>query len=588
MASTTADIAAPGEWRGLVRLAASELSSAGLRRLKGLVPSLPVFKADGLGMPIPSLKRGNPDRAAEIYRGRYAFGSIVVEAGGRSVFDCAGAPDRWLEALHGFDWFAHLQASGRELSRVQARSLIREWALRSRRHPRPAFGTAVRARRLISWVRHARFILSGASSEFYAAFIGIATAEARRLARQLIGETDDAARLTGAIALAHASLGLAGLRSTWGAAAERLVHELGGLIVADGGHRSRSPAALLDVLLNLLPLRMALEEAKVEIPLGLNAALERMVPMLRFFLHGDGGLAVFHGIDETATGKARAVLEVDRVEGRSLVHAIHSGYARLVQGPCVVIADVGRPAPPGTNPRTASSPLAFEFSDGPSRIIVNCGSPRSSSAEWNKAARLTGAHSTICLGRANASTILENAVVEKIFGTPVLLGPRTVNADLSQTREGSVLQARHDGYISRFGILVERRLYLASSGRDLRGEDRFFADLDRAGDIEAVDFAIRFHLHPSVKATLAKDGASIILLLPDRGGWRFSAKGGQTRLQDSIYLLGRSGPRRTQQIVVTGIVGRPDRVNWAFKRIEKRTGQAVEQDHLGALPLQDP
>ena len=587
MATTTADIAAPGEWRGLVRLAASELSSAGLRRLKGLVPSLPVFKAEGLGAPIPSLKRGNPDVAAEIYRGRYAFGGVVVEAGARSIFDRAGAPDEWLEALHGFDWFAHLQASGRELSRVQARALIREWALRSRRHPRPAFDAAVRARRLISWVRHARFILSGASSGFYSAFIGTATAEARRLARQLVGETDHAARLTGAIALAHASLGLAGLRSTWGAAAERLVGELGAQVLADGGHRSRSPAALLEVLLDLVPLRMALEEAKVEIPAALNAALERMVPMLRFFVHGDGGLAVFHGVEDTAPGRVRAVLEVDRVEGRPLVHAVHSGYGRLVQGPCVVIADVGRPAAPGANVRTASSPLAFEFSDGPSRIVVNCGSPPNSAAEWNKAARLTDAHSTICLGGANASTILENGVVEKIFGTPVLLGPRTVTSSLSQTREGSVLQARHDGYVSPFGILVERRLYLAASGRDLRGEDRFFADLERAGDIEAVDFAIRFHLHPSVKATLAKDAASIMLLLPDRSGWRFSAKGGELRLQDSVYLLGRSGPRRTQQIVITGSVGRPDRVNWAFKRIEKRTGQAAERSGPGFLPLQD-
>jgi uncharacterized heparinase superfamily protein len=89
-----------------------------------------------------------------------------------------------------------------------------------------------------------------------------------------------------------------------------------------------------------------------------------------------------------------------------------------------------------------------------------------------------------------------------------------------------------------------------------------------------VPFALRFHLHPAVKANLTQDGASVVLVLPDRNGWRFSARGGRLRLEDSVYLLGRSGPRRSQQIVVSGVVGHPDRVNWSFKRIEKRPAPA--------------
>ena len=59
-------------------------------------------------------------------------------------------------------------------------------------------------------------------------------------------------------------------------------------------------------------------------------------------------------------------------------------------------------------------------------------------------------------------------------------------------------------------------------------------------------------------------------MLPDKTGWRFSAKGGRLKLEDSIYLPGSNGSRRCKQIVIEGIVGRPDRVQWAFKRIEKR------------------
>jgi uncharacterized heparinase superfamily protein len=585
--STAAEAAAPAEWQGLAKLAASELARSGLRRLKGWVPSVPVFRADGLGLPVPPLAGGNPDVAGEIYRGRFRFADTTIDAGGRSIFEHTTAPDGWLSELHGFSWLADLRASGRELSRAQARSLVREWTIARARHPKVAFATGVTARRLTAWVRHAQYMLHGASEAYHKGFMTAATGEARALSRQLNGETDHRARISGAIALAYASLALSGLMAQWSGAAARLTAELHDQILADGGHRSRSPQVLLDILLDLLPIRAMLDDGKIEVPSELYAALERMVPMLRFFLHGDGGLASFHGVSDSSAGRVRAALDLDQVEGRPLIHAVHSGYCRLAHGSCVVLIDVGRPPPPGANDQAGASPLAFEFSDGGNRMVVNCGSPHRQTDEWRRAARLTDAHSTICLGQANAATIVDNLLVARIFGTPALMGPRSVTAEVQATPEGTIVSARHDGYVALFGIGVERRIYLSADGRDVRGEDRFFADLESGGNIEAVPFALRFHLHPAVKANVAKDGASVMLVLPDRNGWRFSARGGRVHLDDSVYLLGRAGPRRTQQIVVTGTVGHPDRVNWAFKRIDKRPapGPAPAPGQIDMLPL---
>ena len=112
--NTAVEASSPVEWQGLVKLAASEVAASGLRRLKGFVPSMPVFRADGLAHSVPPLVRGNPDIAAEIYRGRFRLGDTVVDAGGRSIFDHTAAPAAWLEELHGFTWLIHLRASGRE------------------------------------------------------------------------------------------------------------------------------------------------------------------------------------------------------------------------------------------------------------------------------------------------------------------------------------------------------------------------------------------------------------------------------------------------------------------------------------------
>ncbi|MGH6874418.1 MAG: heparinase II/III domain-containing protein, partial [Aestuariivirgaceae bacterium] len=82
---------------------------------------------------------------------------------------------------------------------------------------------------------------------------------------------------------------------------------------------------------------------------------------------------------------------------------------------------------------------------------------------------------------------------------------------------------------------------------------------------------------------LAKGATSIILLLPNRSGWKFSARGAAIRLEESICLWGRAGPRKTIQILLTGMVTGP--VNWAFKRIRKYPSAADADNHETGLLL---
>ena len=81
----------------------------------------------------------------------------------------------------------------------------------------------------------------------------------------------------------------------------RLSDELGRQVLPDGGHASRNPGALIELLLDLLPLRQAFAARNVPPPPALNNAIDRMMPMLRFFRHGDGNFALFNGMGPTRT-----------------------------------------------------------------------------------------------------------------------------------------------------------------------------------------------------------------------------------------------------------------------------------------------
>ena len=126
------------------------------------------------------------------------------------------------------------------------------------------------------------------------------------------------------------------------------------------------------------------------------------------------------------------------------------------------------------------------------------------------------------------------------------------------------LELSHDGYREPFGLIHRRRLYLGASGEDLRGEDR----LEGA---EAPAFAIRFHLHPQVKASLAQGGGAVLLQLPKGGGWRFRAAGAALAVEPSVYLGFDGQIRRSQQIVLAhdgGLAGEDGAVavKWALRR----------------------
>jgi uncharacterized heparinase superfamily protein len=140
------------------------------------------------------------------------------------------------------------------------------------------------------------------------------------------------------------------------------------------------------------------------------------------------------------------------------------------------------------------------------------------------------------------------------------------------------LEAWHSLFESETDYLHERRLFLSATGNDFRGEDRFVP----AGDTASAEtiFVVRFHLHPAVKATLSLGGTSVVLLLTNGVGWTFTARHAHIGLQESICLWGKSGPRKTMQIVLSGhTCGQT--IHWAFKRCRR---QPSPGDDLGSPP----
>jgi uncharacterized heparinase superfamily protein len=150
-------------------------------------------------------------------------------------------------------------------------------------------------------------------------------------------------------------------------------------------------------------------------------------------------------------------------------------------------------------------------------------------------------------------------------GAPIVSGPADVESYREVVADGDLLTASNDGYLAIFGVEHRRVLMISHDGTRLDGEDTV-SPAPGARIKGEGDFALRFHLHPAVKASRLSDGRGVMLVLPNRDVWTFESLDDKVDLEDSVFLAGNDGPRRTAQIVIRQDSRQVSSIRWSFVR----------------------
>jgi uncharacterized heparinase superfamily protein len=288
--------------------------------------------------------------------------------------------------------------------------------------------------------------------------------------------------------------------------------------------------------------------------------------MLRFFRHGDGNFALFNGMSGTPSDLLATLLAYDDTHGTPMMNMPHTGYQRLEAGGTTAIMDTGAPPPPGVSHDAHAGCLAFELSSGLNRIVTNCGMPATGRDNWRVFARSTAAHSTLICHDTSSCQFVELSAMKRLLqGSLIVSGPSNVESVREAVDNGTLLTASHDGYLAKFGVIHQRVLMISEDGTRLDGEDNLGPA--PGGKIRGdSDYALRFHLHPSVKASRLSDARGVMLVLPNREVWTFEALDDRVELEDSVFLAGNDGPRRTAQIVIRQDSRQVSSIRWSFMR----------------------
>jgi len=511
---------------------------------------------------------GDPALGQRLIVGEFAAFGVVgaaAPAGSDPPWQRPGANPLWLDALNGFAWLRDLRDCGDASSAAVAVNLVDDWIDREWRWSPSTWKREVLAQRIVSWIRHFDWLAAAGEPDFSARFV-IALARQRVHLRR-VSRTGLAGQEAVAVLKALIFADLAFIRDgkhyekSLAQSLARLARFVKRYVAHDGIVAERAPHIQMTVLRHLLDVRAALGSADRRPPAEVVAAIDRLAPMLRFFRHGDGGLALFNGTWEGDRTMIDLVLARSGSNEGAPAMALQSGFQRLAAGTSLVIADAGSPPGRGMDGAAHAGTLSFEMSAAHERLVVNCGIYPGAPREWRQFMRYTAAHSTAVVDDTNSTEITDHGALEYRAGN--------VLVDRAEDQGAQWLDMSHDGYRSLFGIIHRRRLWLSADGGDLRGEDLFTGPEGRPVMVPDRRFIVRFHLHPSVKATLAQSGQAVLMRLPSGRGWRLRASGVGIGLAESIYLGEEGRQRRTEQIVLVGQIPiEGAAVKWALTRME--------------------
>ena len=553
-------------WRAMAMGRALLRTSASVRAATAAISVSALQMPKRLLIAPPDPRTHDPTVAEDILEGYFVFAGKVMQAQGRSPFEVVPPSPQWESMLNGFGWLRHLRFADNPKAAAEARRHVADFIRLKKQNGGTAWAAPVVARRLMSWISASPFLLEGADIVFYRRFLRAIGQHGRYLLVGLSGGFAVEERFICAIAICALALSSDAKPRLMRISLRALLIEMRRCILHDGGHVSRSPRAVVDLLLDLLPLRHLFLAKSLAPPEALQSAIARSLRLLRLLRHGDGNLGLFHGMGYMPADSLAIVSRYDLAVPEPLVSAPDSDYERLTGGSSVLLVDVGGPPPFDFSRGAHAGALAFEFSDGPWRMIVNCGAPATGTMAAREAARHTAAHSTLTI--ADTSSCHFEARGNRAL-SPAIIGDAPPPKFLREADAAGVrLTAMHSGYAHRFGLLHERGLAVSGDGSSIHGLDALI-DADPKRPPGAVPFAVRFHLHPSVRANIdAKDGA-VTLDLPNGAAWRFEVAGQSVRLDDSVFYAAPDGAGRSRQMVVETQSSLTREIAWRFTRLRE-------------------
>lgn len=486
--------------------------------------------------PIPIIETtGDSDFVRKFYHGEFTLAGHTIHNKSASPFLVGKSPLSWQKELHKFAWLQHMFTAKNSLSLAMSRNLINDWTalkIPPSINNNPIWDLEVTAFRLINWLIYSSWLVKNASNEFKLSFAKLIKQHVNYLYKHSLSQQNPNLLATMFIGIKIASRTFHYSEHFDKYIDSVLQQQLKTIILPDGGHISRDPFWLYQLLSWLLPLRQSYIIAHSNPPYYLINTIERLLPALRFFKHRDGRLANFNGIAGASISHIERLLTLDDTHAQLFTQLPQTGYHRLNNNETILIIDTGPYVnKPNSDSGYIKNYLAFEFSAGRQQFIISHGKPHGKAKEENLA------------DLKNSNSNISKSMVQICSQNDARDNKKWWQKHHKSTKNNKLfiksftqadcngIRTMHDLFLKDYGCLHIREITLSADGDKVTGYDSFIgASKQSAIDKTAI---LRFPLHPNIDIHYRNHG--FLLVGANQNCWAFECTSLTAELEEFTY-----------------------------------------------------
>ena len=321
--------------------------------------------------------------------------------------------------------------------------------------------------------------------------------------------------------------------------------------------KSRSFRQLIFYLKNFVLIRELLKDSQSEIPDFINETIFYLGQSYNFFWQRTKESFLFNGNIEIDNTEFDKYLNSHGYKFKCQTNDM-GNYGFISNKKNSLIVDLGNSPDKKFSSNYQAGALSFEFSHMSEKIVCNSGYYQNVKHQLNVISKSSAAHSTLIIDNSSIVNFQKGKFgkkyVEKNF--------KVFERKILNEKNKWFFTASHDGYLKKFGIIHKRNLTFYPEKQILQGSEYLFFRKPSKNKI----FEIRFHLHPSVKATKTIEG-KYVLIEAENSGWKFISDN-TIDIETGLYFGKKNRFVENQNIFVSGKLQSSEQIiKWSIEKI---------------------
>ena len=456
--------------------------------------------------------------------------------------------------LNSFFWLFSLDLRS---SKKDTQSVILQWIDKNNSYNSKSWELDIVAKRIIAWTSNSRLTYEDCSADYKDKFNGII----KKQINHLINEIERSVWVDDKI------IGCAAIILTGLAYQDKDLYLETGLNLLkklvkfsfdnDGFPKSRSIRQLCFYLKYFILIREWFKESQSEIPDFINENIYYLGQAYAFTWQNNKADLLFNGNHETNNFDFDHYLKKLGYTFKNQSTEL-GGYTILSNKKTSLIMDVGSSPDKKFSSNYQAGALSFEIISSGKKLICNSGYFQNHHHQLNELSKSSAVHSALILD--DRSSCKFNKTKDK--SSKVSYGLKIIKKNIIFERNYWKINAAHDGYLKKYGIIHEREIEFYPEQIKFVGHDIIISK----NNIKNLKFEIRFHLEPNIKTMMTQDNKSILIDL-DGEAWKFNSNNNMN-IDNGLYFGKKDSFIDNQNIVISGMTNDENQtIKWEITKL---------------------